>query len=124
MKLVIGGAIWLILGVVGCIFWCVDVLIVLKGAVPILLILASLLILYLGIGEMREVMKQRAGTKAKANEEIEQYRQEIEKLKKEVELLRAKEMESGIPPWMAGNLSLGEEVVVETKTYDTPDDKI
>ncbi len=53
MKILIGGIVALILGVVGLIGWWADFLKVLKGVIPVLLILGGALGIYLGMEEVR-----------------------------------------------------------------------
>jgi threonine/homoserine/homoserine lactone efflux protein len=53
MKILLGGIVALILGIVGLIAWWADFLEVLKGVIPILLILGGALAIYLGIEEVR-----------------------------------------------------------------------
>ena len=53
MKILLGGIVALIIGVVGLIAWWADFLEVLKGIIPILLILGGALGTYLGIEEVK-----------------------------------------------------------------------
>jgi uncharacterized membrane protein len=53
MKILLGGIVALIIGVVGLIAWWADFLEVLKGVIPILLILGGALAIYLGMEEVR-----------------------------------------------------------------------
>lgn len=94
MSVLIGGAISLILGIIGLVEWRYEFAIILKGAVPLVLLLGGVLALYVGYDELQETLqeeKQRQEEKLeKAREEIETikaraelYREEIEKLKEE-----------------------------------------
>lgn len=92
MSLLIGGAVSAIIGLLGLILWWVDFLVILKGGVPIILILGGILAVYIGLDEiqdkLREERQRQEESLAKAREEIEmvraqaeQYREELEKLK-------------------------------------------
>jgi ABC-type multidrug transport system fused ATPase/permease subunit len=95
MSLLIGGAVAVIIGLIGLILWWVDFLIILKGGIPIILILGGVLGVYIGLDEiqdkLREERQRQEESLAKAREEIEmiraqaeQYREELEKLKENV----------------------------------------
>ena len=95
MSLFIGGIVSVILGVIGFSFWWNDLIIILKGGIPILLILGGILAVYVGLDAMqdkvREERQKQDESLAKAHEEIEQvkalseqYREEIEKLREQV----------------------------------------
>ncbi len=92
MSLLIGGAVAVIFGLLGLIFWWVDFFIILRGGIPIILILAGVLAVYIGLDEiqdkLREERQKQEENLAKAREEIEavkaqaeQYREELERLK-------------------------------------------
>jgi len=53
MKILVGGIVALILGVAGLILWWADFLQVLKGAIPILLLIGGVLGIYLGIEDVK-----------------------------------------------------------------------
>jgi hypothetical protein len=53
MKILLGGIVAVIIGVVGLIGWWADFLEVLKGIIPIILILGGALAAYLGIEEVK-----------------------------------------------------------------------
>ena len=53
MKILLGGIVALIIGIVGLIGWWADFLLVLKGVIPILLVLGGALAVYLGVEEVR-----------------------------------------------------------------------
>ncbi len=95
MSLLISGIISVILGVIGFSFWWNDFIIILKGGIPILLILGGILAVYVGLDAMqdkaREERQKQDEKLTKAREEIEQvkalseqYREEIERLKGQV----------------------------------------
>lgn len=54
---IIGGGIAIIIGVLGLIFWLDPFITILKGGVPILLLLGGIISLVAGISEMRESAK-------------------------------------------------------------------
>lgn len=95
MSLLIGGAVAVIVGLIGLILWWVDFLVILKGGIPIILILGGVLAVYIGIDEIQDKLREERQRQeeglAKAREEIEmvraqaeQYREELEKLKENV----------------------------------------
>lgn len=53
MKILLGGIIALVIGVIGLIIWFFDFLAVLKGVVPIALVLGGVLAIYLGIEDIK-----------------------------------------------------------------------
>jgi hypothetical protein len=94
MSLLISGIVSVILGVIGFSLWWVDFVIILKGGVPIMLILGGVLAVYVGLDAMqdrlREERQKQEDKLDKTREEIEQvkaqaeiYREEIEKLKEQ-----------------------------------------
>jgi disulfide bond formation protein DsbB len=53
MKILLGGIVALVIGVIGLIVWFFDFLLILKGVVPIALILGGALAIYLGIEDIK-----------------------------------------------------------------------
>ena len=53
MKILLGGIVALILGVIGLIGWWSDFLSILKGMIPIFLLLGGALAVYLGIEDIK-----------------------------------------------------------------------
>lgn len=53
MKILLGGIVALIIGILGLIIWWGDFLLILKGAVPIILVLGGALAIYLGIEDVK-----------------------------------------------------------------------
>lgn len=99
MYALVGGIVALLLGVVGLTIWWGAFLDILKGGIPLMLILGGGLATYLGIEEVKDKyqsMRERVSEKNKPQEderlreETEQYKKEIEKLKEEVETLKTK----------------------------------
>jgi len=94
MTLLLAGAVSAILGLVGMIVWIGEFLILIKGGLPVLLLLGGLLAAYIGVDELqsklREETEKQEEELSKAREEIElmkakseQYREELERLKAE-----------------------------------------
>jgi len=88
MAVLAGGIIALVLGVIGLFAWWGDFLEVLKGSIPIMLILGGALATYLGYEEYKD--KQ---TMESLSESEEDLKQEVERLKKELEELKEKKEE-------------------------------
>lgn len=88
MAVLAGGIVALILGVIGLFAWWGDFLEVLKGSIPIILILGGALATYLGYEEYKD--KQ---TMESLSESEEDLKQEVERLKKELEELKEKKEE-------------------------------
>jgi len=90
--MMIGGAIGAFLGIIGLIAWWGSFIMILKGALPILLILGGILAVYVGYDDMQEKLReerQRQEEKLeKAREEIEAMRAKAEQYKEELERLR------------------------------------
>jgi uncharacterized membrane protein len=95
MSLLIAGAISAVLGLIGLIAWWTDFLILLKGAMPLVLLLGGILAIYVGFDDiqdkMREEQRMQEAKLDQAREEIEivrakaeQYREELERLKEHV----------------------------------------
>jgi hypothetical protein len=85
MPLIIGGAIALILGIIGLIEWRSDLLILVKGALPIMLLMGGILALYVGYDDFQEKLKE---DKQKQDEKLEKAREEIEMIRAKAELYR------------------------------------
>jgi hypothetical protein len=94
MYLLIGGIVSVTLGVIGFTQWWGPFLIIIKGGVPIILIMGGILAVYVGLDDMqariREERQKQEEKLDKTREEIEQvraqaaqYREEIERLKEQ-----------------------------------------
>jgi arginine exporter protein ArgO len=94
MLLLIGGIVSGILGVIGFSLWWDAFVLILKGGVPIMLILGGILAIYVGLDAMQDKIREERQNQdeklEKAQEEIErvkaqsqQYLEEIEKLREE-----------------------------------------
>lgn len=92
MSLLIGGAIFAVLGLISLIFWWSDFMIIIRGAFPISLLLGGALAIYVGIDEMQDKLheeRQRQDEKLEqAKEEIELARAEAERYREELEKLK------------------------------------
>jgi len=84
MKILIGGLVAAILGIVGIVVFWKDFLTILAGGVPLLLLLFGALAVYLGFEEVRDRFME----KTYESSQTEDYKAEIEKLKTEIEELR------------------------------------
>jgi len=85
MKTLIGGAIAVLLGIVGLAVWFGAFLNLLAGCIPPVLLLGGGLALYLGFDELKDSWKKEDGADAPANEDktkIEELEKELSDLKK------------------------------------------
>lgn len=85
MPLMIGGAIALTLGIVGIFAWFRDLIVIIKGSLPILFILGGILSIYIGYDDYQEKLREE---KRKQEEKLAQARDEIEKIRAQAELYR------------------------------------
>ena len=92
MSLLTGGVIAAIFGLISLIFWFNDFLVIVRGALPIFLLLGGALAVYVGFDEIQDKIREERQRQnedlEKAKEEIElakaealRYREELEKLK-------------------------------------------
>jgi len=97
MTLLIGGIVTAFVGFVGFVLWFGDFLVLLKGAVPLLLLAGGGLAAYVGFDDLQDKLNRERERQAeavnKAQEEAEtarvkaeQYREELEKLKEMVKV--------------------------------------
>lgn len=80
MALLIGGAVSAILGLIFLIVWYNDLLTILRGGIPILMLLGGILAVYVGIDDIQE----------KLREERQRQEDSLEKAKEEIEMVKAK----------------------------------
>lgn len=85
MTVLVGGAAALILGLIGFIAWWKEFFIILKGAIPLALLLGGALAVYVGIDELKDKMREE---KEKEKEELTKTREELEKARAEAEKMR------------------------------------
>ncbi len=88
MAVLGGGIIALLLGIIGLFAWWGDFLEVLKGSIPVILILGGALATYLGYEEYKDKQAMESITETE-----EDLKQEVERLKKEIEELKSKKEE-------------------------------
>ncbi len=92
MTVLIGGAAAILLGLVGLIAWWKDFFTILKGAIPIVLLLGGALAVYVGIDELKDkIQEEREKEKEelnKAKEELEKAKAEASKMKEELEKIK------------------------------------
>ncbi len=82
MSLLIGGIIASILGLVSLIFCLDEFVILLKGILPISLLLGGALAIYVGIDEIRDIIREE---KIRHDEKLEKAHEEIAKVKAEAQ---------------------------------------
>jgi len=85
MSLLAGGVIGAILGLISLIFWWGDFLTILKGAIPISLLLGGLLAVYVGFDEIQDKIREE---RQRQDEELEKAKEEIESARAEAERYR------------------------------------
>ncbi len=87
MTALLGGIVALVLGLIGIILWWGDFLDILRGSVPLILLLGGALAAYLGFEELKD--KRAADTfedtSTDLKQEVETLKEEIKELKKEDE---------------------------------------
>lgn len=85
MKTLIGGAVASVLGIIGLAVWFKPFLNILAGVLPIVLLLAGGLALYLGFDELKDSWRKDEGVEA--TDEVDPQKR-IEELEKEVAALK------------------------------------
>ena len=80
MSLLTGGVIAAVFGLISLIFWWADFMTIIKGALPISLLLGGALAIYVGIDEIQD----------KIREERQRQDDELEKAKEELDSIKAK----------------------------------
>ena len=92
MTLLFGGAVAAILGLIGLISWWSFFIELLKGGLPLVMLLGGILAMYIGYDDLQEKLneeRQRQDEKLeKAKEEIEMVRAQAEQYKEELDKLR------------------------------------
>lgn len=89
MKTLIGGAVAAVLGVIGLAVCFQEFLDLLKGVIPLMLLLGGGLALYLGFDELKDTWKKDEPSADDSEDESEKYKKEIDELKKEIEILKS-----------------------------------
>ena len=85
MSLLISGIVAVILGVIGFTQWWDAFVIILKGGVPIMLILGGILAVYVGLDDMQSRIREE---RLKQEEKLDKTREEIEQVKAQAERYR------------------------------------
>jgi hypothetical protein len=85
MSLLISGIVSVILGVIGFTLWWDAFVIILKGGIPIMLIIGGILAVYVGLDAMQDRMKEE---RLKQEEKLDRTREEIELVKAQAEQYR------------------------------------
>jgi len=85
MTVLVGGVAALLLGLIGFIAWWKEFFIIVKGAIPLALLLGGALAVYVGIDEVKDKMHEE---KEKEKEELNKTREELEKARAEAEKMR------------------------------------
>jgi arginine exporter protein ArgO len=85
MSLLISGIVSVILGVIGFSIWWSEFATILKGGVPILMILGGILAIYVGFDAMQDKMREE---KLKQEEALKKTREEMEQVKAQAEHYR------------------------------------
>jgi flagellar motor component MotA len=92
MSLLIAGAISAVMGLIGLMAWWNDFLAIIRGAVPLAMVLGGILAVYVGYDDIQDKMREeqlRQDAKLeKAREEIEVVRAKAEQYKEELERLK------------------------------------
>jgi hypothetical protein len=85
MAVLLGGAAAFILGLVSLIVWWQAFFTILKGGIPIALLIGGVLAIFVGLDELKEKMRVERG---KEKEELLQAREELERTKAEADKYR------------------------------------
>ena len=95
MRLFVSGVAAAFLGFLCIIIWHHDVLKIILGAIPLILLLGGLMTAYLGYDEVKDKLPfckareiQEPSSDAKLREDAERYKQEAERLKSELDKTR------------------------------------
>ena len=84
-SLMLGGAVAVVLGLVGLIGWHEAFFILLKGGLPIALLLGGILAVYVGFDDLQDKIREE---KRRQEEKLDQAREEIEMVKARAEPYR------------------------------------
>ncbi len=90
MKTLIGGAVAAALGLIGIVIWWGAFLMVIKGTIPVMLLLGGGLAIYLGFDELKDTWKNEAGDtdSVEKSEDVEKYKKEVDGLKEEIKTMK------------------------------------
>lgn len=95
MTALVGGLVAVGLGLIGLGMWFGDFLTLLKGGIPVLLLMGGALAVYLGFEETKDKFFKKSETPSyeppkMAEGEVEKYQAEVERLKAEIDELKKK----------------------------------
>jgi len=85
MSLLTGGVIAAVFGLISLIFWWADFLAIIRGALPIFLLMGGALAIYVGFDEIQDKIREE---RQRQDEELEKAKEEIESAKAEAERYR------------------------------------
>ena len=85
MSLLIAGAVSAVLGLVGLLAWWQDFFILLKGGLPLALLLGGILAVDVGFDDIQDKMREE---RQKQDEKLEKARAEIESIRAQAEQYR------------------------------------
>jgi uncharacterized protein (DUF3084 family) len=85
MSLLTGGVIAAVIGLISLIFWWADFSAIIRGALPIFLLLGGALAIYVGFDEIQDKIRDE---RQRQDEELEKAREEIESAKAEADRYR------------------------------------
>ena len=90
MKTLIGGAVASGLGLIGMVIWWGSFLMVIKGTIPVILLLGGGLAIYLGFDELKDTWKDESvnADSVEKGDDVGKYKKEIDGLKEEIETLK------------------------------------
>jgi predicted membrane protein len=85
MTVLVGGGVAVLLGIIGLFAWWREFFTILKGAIPLVLLLGGALAIYVGMDELKEKIQEE---REKEKEELNKTREELEKAKAEAEKMK------------------------------------
>jgi F0F1-type ATP synthase membrane subunit b/b' len=85
MSVLIGGAVSVMVGLIGLVLFWQDFFVLLRGAAPIFLLLGGALAIYVGFDELKDTIRE---SQEKEREELNKAKTELEKAKAEAEKYR------------------------------------
>ena len=93
MAVLLGGAAAFILGLIGLVVWWPAFFMILKGIIPIALLIGGVLAIFVGLDEfkdkMREEREKEKDELLKAREELEKTKAEADKFREELERMKS-----------------------------------
>ncbi|MBF0474774.1 MAG: hypothetical protein HQK59_02910 [Deltaproteobacteria bacterium] len=90
MMPLVGGGGAVVLGLIGLVIWWGPFLDILKGAIPIALLLGGALATYLGLDEIKDKFRKDDADSAgyESAEELKKYKEEVDQLKDEIKAIK------------------------------------